>query len=161
MADSARSGRHDSRCAGMLKRLLTAILLLFATTAEAAPNDIAVVYLGADDCRFCQHWEARARGELLASLEGRGVKYYEVKGETLHQPIVERHFPAELKWLARTIGPSRGVPRFLLLVDREVVKSVYGTNDYERVFLPALRKALANRAGASTTRVYMLNNPVL
>ena len=131
----------------MLKRLFAAFKLLLGTSVCAAPFDLAVVYLGADDCRFCQHWEARAKGELLNSPEGRSVQYFEVKGDTLREPIVERHYPPELKWLARKIGPSRGVPRFLLVVEGELTLSVYGTNNYQAVFLPALRQAVARRNG--------------
>ena len=39
----------------------------------------------------------------------------------------------------------RGVPRFFLLVNGQVAWSVIGTNDYERIFLPALRQAVARR----------------
>ncbi len=130
----------------MLKRLLLAAVFLFAATAgRAASGDIAVVYLGAYDCFYCQHWESRAKGELLSSDEGKAVRFFEVMGRTLREPIVERNFPDELKWLARKLGPSRGVPRFLLLIDGQVARSVYGTNDYETVFLPALRQAVAAR----------------
>lgn len=130
----------------MLIRLCGFFLLLLACALPAAAaDDIAVVYLGTDDCPYCQHWEARPKVELLAWIEGRGVRYYEVKGETLRQPIVERHYPEELKWLARRLGPSRGVPRFLLLINGEIARSVYGTNEYARVLLPALRDAVARR----------------
>ena len=126
----------------MLKRLFALLVFSLCAGTAAAASDVIVVYLGTDDCPYCRHWEARAKRELLAFTEGKGVRYYEVKGETLRQPIVERHFPEELKWLARRIGPSRGVPRFLLVVDGQLTRSVYGTNDYETVFLPALRAAL-------------------
>ena len=127
---------------------------LLCSAGPAAAADIAVVYLGTNDCPYCQHWEARAKGELMAELRGSPVRYYEVKGETLRQPIVERHYPDDLKWLARKLGPSRGVPRFILLVDGAVAWSVFGTNDYERIFLPALRQAMArrnDRAGGGNT----------
>ncbi len=133
----------------MLKRFLALIALLSWIGAAAAAVDIAVVYLGTNDCPYCQHWEARAKGELMAELRGsttgKAVRYYEVKGETLRRPIEERHYPDELKWLARRLGPSRGVPRFILVVNGEVAWSVYGTNDYARIFLPALRNAIARQ----------------
>jgi len=131
----------------MLRRLVALFFCFSALLppAAAAADDIVVVYLGANDCPYCQHWEARAKGELLASPEGRIVRYFEVKGETLRQPIVERHYPEQLKWLARRLGPLRGVPRFVLLVNGQVTWSVLGTNDYETVFLPALRQAVARR----------------
>lgn len=133
----------------MLKRLLILLALLLPAALAAATDDIAVVYLGTNDCPFCQHWEARAKGELLDELRTtpavKAVRYYEVRGETLRLPIVERHYPDELKWLARKLGPSRGVPRFLLVVNGEIAWSVFGTNDYARIFLPALRQAMARR----------------
>jgi hypothetical protein len=133
----------------MLRRLVALFFCFSALlpAAAAGTDDIIVVYLGANDCPYCQHWEARAKAELLTSPEGRVVRYYEVKGETLRQPIVERHYPEELKWLARRLGPLRGVPRFVLLVNGQVAWSVLGTNDYESVFLPALRQAVARRNG--------------
>ncbi|MBS0338372.1 MAG: thioredoxin family protein [Proteobacteria bacterium] len=131
----------------MLRRLFTLLVLYACAGTAAAAGDIAVVYLGTNDCPYCQHWEARAKGELMAELRGSTVRYFEVKGETLRRPIVERHYPDELKWLARKLGPARGVPRFILLVDGEIAWSVFGTNDYERIFLPALRQAMARADG--------------
>lgn len=138
----------------MLKRLFVLLALLCCTGIAAAADAISVVYLGANDCPYCQHWEARAKGELMDELRGSAVRYFEVKGETLRQPILERHYPDELKWLARKLGPSRGVPRFILLVNGQVAWSVFGTNDYARIFLPALRQAMARkdeRAGNGNT----------
>jgi len=43
----------------------------------------------------------------------------------------------------------RGVPRFLLLVNGKVAWSVIGTNDYERVFKPAIKDAVSRRNGRS------------
>ena len=39
------------------------------------------------------------------------------------------------------------MPRFILLVNGKVAWSVFGTNDYETIFLPALRQAVTRRAG--------------
>ena len=140
----------------MLKRLLALLALLSCVGVAAAAGDISVVYLGTNDCPYCQHWEARAKGELMEELRstaaGKTVRYFEVKGETLRRPIEERHYPDELKWLARRIGPSRGVPRFILVVDGEVAWSVFGTNEYARVFLPALRQVIARRDAARTEK---------
>jgi hypothetical protein len=134
------------------ERFALFLCILFGCIGYAAAADeITVVYLGTDDCPYCRHWEARAKGELAEELRssaaGQAVRYVEVKGETLRQPIVERHYPDELKWLARRLGPSRGVPRFILVVNGEVAWSVFGTNNYERTFLPALRQAIARRSG--------------
>lgn len=129
----------------MLARSIFAVLLLCALPARGEGR-IEMFYLHAPDCPYCAHWEARARGELLASVEGRAVRYVEIRGETLRQPIIARHYPSEYQWVYEQIGPSRGVPRFLLAIDGRITVSAYGTGGYSQVFLPALRAAVANRA---------------
>jgi hypothetical protein len=127
----------------MLKYLASLLFILFSTTASG--QAIEVFYLGTPDCPYCRHWEARSRGELLESPEGKAVRYVEIRGETLRQPIEARHYPPEHQWVFEQIGPSRGVPRFLLAVDRKVVLSAYGTDGYRARFLPALKEAVARR----------------
>jgi len=131
----------------LLARCLLALLLLCALPVRGESR-IEVFYLHTPDCPYCQHWEARSRGELLASPEGRAVRYVEIRGETLRQPILARHYPPEYQWVYEQIGPSRGVPRFLLAVDGRIALSVYGTGGYSQVFLPALKAAVANRAAS-------------
>ena len=124
-----------------------AVLLLCALPVRGE-GLIEMFYLHSPDCPYCAHWEARARGELLASPEGRAVRYVEIRGETLRQPILARHYPPEYQWVYERIGPSRGVPRFLLAIDGRITVSAYGTGGYSQVFLPALRAAVAKRAAA-------------
>lgn len=126
-------------------RWLGFLALLLASAAALAQGKVEVIYLGTDDCPYCRHWEAARRPELLASPEGRAASYREVRGDTLRRPIEAKHYPDDLKWLAEAIGPSRGVPRFLLVVDGKVTHSVYGTEAYQHVFLPALRRAVADK----------------
>lgn len=137
----------------MLARCLLAVLLLCVLPARGESR-IEMFYLHTPDCPYCAHWEARAKGELLASPEGKAVHYVEIRGETLRQPILARHYPPEYQWVYERIGPSRGVPRFLLAIDGKITVSAYGTGGYSQVFLPALRAAVANRA-ATHPRAYL------
>lgn len=137
----------------MLARCIFAVLLLCALPVRGEGR-IEMFYLHTPDCPYCAHWEARARGELLASPEGKAVRYVEIRGETLRQPIVARHYPPEYQWVYEQVGPSRGVPRFLLAIDGRITVSAYGTGGYSQVFLPALRAAVANRAAQPRTGLY-------
>lgn len=130
----------------MLGLALSLALFVTAGTAIAQAKAIEVFYLGAPDCPYCRKWESQTRPGFLASPEGKAVTYVEIKGETLRQPIVERHYPAKYKWVYEQVGDSRGVPRFLLAVDGQVRHSAFGTDGFDKVFLPALRKILARRA---------------
>jgi hypothetical protein len=133
-------------------RPLAFIALLLASAAAFAGGKVEVVYLGANDCPYCRHWEASRRPELLASPEGKAAAYHEVHGETLRRPIETKHYPDELKWLGELLGPMRGVPRFVLVVDRKVVMNVMGTEAYQKVFLPALRREVASNASTGGGR---------
>lgn len=117
--------------------------LFSAGVAAAAGPRIEVVYVGADDCFFCQHWEAARKPELLEMLRGRDAQLIEVKGETLARPITERHFPPQYRWIHREVGDLRGVPRFFLLVGGRIDLQVIGTNAYSAAFVPRLKRALA------------------
>jgi hypothetical protein len=107
---------------------------------------LEMFYLSAPDCPYCTHWESQAKDELLAWSADKALSFVEIRGETLRQPITERHYPPEYRWVYEQIGPSRGVPRFLLAVDGRVLLSTYGTNRYREVFFPALKKVTARRA---------------
>ena len=133
-------------------RLLNLIGILAVTLAatsagkaHAADSRIEVFYLSAPDCPYCAHWESQSRAALLASPEGKAVRFIEIRGRTLREPIDERHYPPEHRWVFEKIGPSRGVPRFLLAVDGKIVANAYGTGEYTTKFLPALKEVVARK----------------
>ena len=129
----------------IVKLALSCLLWLFAGAALAQAKAVEVFYLGAPDCPYCRQWESRTRAGFLASPEGKAVTYVEIHGETLRQPIVARHYPAKYQWVYEQVGDSRGVPRFLLAEDGKVLHSAFGTDGFDKVFLPALKKILARR----------------
>ncbi len=106
---------------------------------------IEVIYFDADDCFYCQHWEAARKPELMRLIGARKARLVEVKGETLKRPILERHYPADLKWLYRDLGELRSVPRFVLVVDGKVALRVHGTSNYSAILEPRLRAELARQ----------------
>jgi hypothetical protein len=110
---------------------------------------LEIFYLGTPDCPYCQQWESKARGDLLAWAAVKGVYYVEIRGETLRQPITDRHYPPQYRSVYEQIGPSRGVPRFLLTVDGKVRLSTFGTNRYEEIFLPILKQVATRRTNQS------------
>lgn len=130
----------------MRRFVLSLLLSVLSGAVLAQPKAVEVFYLGAPDCPYCRKWEAQTRPGFLASPEGKAVTYVEIKGETLRQPIVERHYPAKYKWVYEQVGDSRGVPRFLIAVDGQVRHSAFGTDGFDKVFLPALRNILNQRA---------------
>jgi len=109
-------------------------------------SKVEVFYLGAPDCPYCVQWERKARGDLLAWTGGMSIAYVEIRGETLRAPITDRHYPPQYRWVYEQVGPSRGVPRFLLTIDGRVRLSTLGIYRYEEVFFPILKEVAARRA---------------
>jgi len=132
--------------------LLKAIVFVLASALAAVANAsrFEMFYLTTPDCPYCLRWEAKSREPLLASPEGRAIRYIEVRGETLRRPIVREHYPPGYEWAFELIGPSRGVPRFVLVVDGKLVLSAFGLHAYERDFLPGLRAIVASDRSSRT-----------
>ena len=55
-----------------LRSLLVLLCLTVANGAAAAR--VELVYFGAPDCFYCQHWEAARRPELLDLIRGRDAR---------------------------------------------------------------------------------------
>lgn len=134
-------------------RILPVLLALSASATAAQAQRVEMLYLGTPDCGYCRTWEARSKQPLLDSPVGKAITYVEVRGETLRRPITLEHYPRGYAWAFEQVGPSRGVPRFLLFVDRRLVASAFGITAYERDFLPALHAAVARPATSAKTRV--------
>jgi hypothetical protein len=109
-------------------------------------SKLEVFYLGAPDCPYCIQWERKARGDLLLWTTGMSIAFVEIRGETLRQPITDRHYPPQYRWVYEQVGPSRGVPRFLLTIDGKLKLSTLGVNRYEEIFFPILKEVAARRA---------------
>jgi hypothetical protein len=126
---------------------LAALLLALATGAAPAQDRPSVpqyqrldfFYLATDDCPYCRRWEARTKDEFLASPEGRVLNFVHVKGRMLREPIAAQHYPPGYLWAYDQIGPSRGVPRFVLAMDGKVVLSSFGLHEFESSFRPAVK----------------------
>lgn len=127
--------------------LLAALCWLVpAGPSHASAQRVEMLYLGTHDCPYCRRWEAQSRAPLLASLEGRGITYVEVRGETLRKPIVREHYPADYAWAFDQIGASRGVPRFAVFVNGKLVLNALGLTAYERDVVPLLKELAAQPA---------------
>jgi len=124
------------------RRAFLAVPLALSPLAAAAAT-IEVIYIGADDCFYCQHWEAARKPELVALIRGTGAKLVEIHGDTVAKPVTETFFPLPYRWVHRAIGDVTFLPSFVLLVDGKIVLKVRGTSDYSEIFEPKMRAILA------------------
>ncbi len=126
----------------MNRRTFVVALGLALAPAHAGAANVEILYIGAQDCFYCQHWEAARKPELLALLRGTGARLVEIRGETVAKPVAARHFPPAYRWVHRAVGDIRVLPSFLLAVDGKIVLRVRGTSNYTEVFEPAVRARL-------------------
>lgn len=103
------------------------------TVAIKPQSVIQVVYVGAYDCPPCIAWKNQSKPEWIASPEFAQVTYSEVNAPSLKDPTYEPAWTAELRWLVTENYFDKGVPRFLLIVDRSVVANGYGTGSWQEI----------------------------
>ncbi len=108
-------------------------------------SDVALVYLSTPDCTWCRHWEKTFRGRYFQSAAGKSLRFVEVKGATLKTGVLESDWPAAEKDVATQVGSLRGVPRFVVVVDRRVVANHAGLGGWELRVEPLLQQILAWR----------------
>lgn len=112
---------------------------------------LEMIYLAADNCPYCAMWESGKKQRLLASPEGKAVRFVEVRQGSFGFPFQKGNYPPEYRWVYDQIGASRGVPRFLLAIDGKVMLSTLGSGaGYDDAFLPALKEVVAARRQASS-----------
>lgn len=111
---------------------------------------IHVVYVGAYDCPPCLAWKNQYKGEWIVSPEYSQVTYSEVNAPSLKDPTYEPAWPAELRWLVTEKYFDKGVPRFLLIVDRSVVANGYGIYAWPDIVSSA--KLLISRRAESAAK---------
>lgn len=109
---------------------------------------IDMFYISSGDCVWCSGWEREKLTELTAFLKANGINLIVVKNDFFRSPIMANDYPQEHRWAFDQIGPTRGVPRFVLAIDRQVVLGTFGTGYYNQ-FEPILREIVARR-GLST-----------
>ena len=136
------AGTSSAAAASEMASAVSPVMRKFNLPAVTKSSRLDVVYLGAEDCHFCQQWEFGSRVKLLESREASAFTFHEIKNQTLTKPMTAKDYPADLQWVYKQVGTTRGVPRFLLAIDGRVVMNSLGTGEYKRNFLPALNEVV-------------------
>jgi hypothetical protein len=140
MTGHVRHGRKGTRRALSFVRAgnADAATASFNRLAMKRSSAVALVYISTPDCTFCRTWERYSLPKYLETAAGREFRFLEVKGATLHSPVAPSDWPAAEQDLAKQVGPSRGVPRFVVVVDRRVILNQFGTGNWDHRVGPLL-----------------------
>jgi hypothetical protein len=114
-----------------------------ASGSPVKPREILVLYVGAYDCAPCGGYELNVRPVFLASPEGKAVTYREVKSGTYRSTMREADWPEDVRWI-RELGAARGgTPRFIVAVDRVILRNVTGVGNWNSDALPLIQRLVA------------------
>jgi hypothetical protein len=110
---------------------------------QLRPFDVTLLYVGADDCAPCRAWRNGDGAAFLASGEFARVTYREVKSAHLEDVLRDDNWPDDLLVYRSRIKRSDGVPLWLVIADREIVKQEFGASAWRESILPRIKGLLA------------------
>jgi hypothetical protein len=111
-------------------------------STSSAPREIALIYVGADDCAPCRRWQNDAGAAFRSTEEFRRLTYREVKSPTLFALLKDEHWPEDLRTFRENLGPGTGVPLWLVLANGVVVGQHAGASRWQTNVWPQLQSLL-------------------
>lgn len=121
---------------------LVGIGALWATGVEASER-VLVVYIGAQNCKWCPSFENQKWRPFLQSDLARKVTTRSVKTFSFNFTGEAEEWPADLRWVIDAVGVKSGTPKVVIL--KGTKKIYYGKangKSWEEKVLPAIQKAL-------------------
>ena len=112
----------------------------FASIRMRPHSVIRVVYVGASDCPHCRYWEGAYEVAWKRSALYRKVTFNEIITASYSYTNDTFFWPADLKWMIAKGRFAHGTPRFVIVVDHRIVKSVRGVSNWEEVVVPMVQR---------------------
>jgi hypothetical protein len=109
-------------------------------------SKITLVYLGARDCHFCSQWEENEQQKFLLSEEFKHIEFLKIVRNTFHRNLQSDDFPVGYKWLYESVKMDDSTPTFVVLVDRSVVLTVAGSNNWDTKVMPLLTDLIEKKS---------------
>ena len=92
----------------------------------AADSKLRLLYLSAEDCAPCRTYERREFPEWLRSEAAKHVEFRKLDFYTFRDTQTDRGWPRDLRWVREKTYVRKVTPRFVVLVDRQVVSNRTG-----------------------------------
>ncbi len=108
----------------------------------AHPNEVTLLYVGADDCAPCRSWQRGAGLAFRASPEFSRVSFREVKSPTVLDLLADRFWPDDLRKYRSRLARDAGVPLWFVIADDEIVEQCFGESEWGSAVLPKLKSLL-------------------
>lgn len=105
---------------------------------------MTLVYLRAPNCPFCLSWERSTEPQWLESSERAKLSYRALSFATFKDLTQDEVWPDDLKWIRDELNIRSGTPRWVLVEGREVLGKALGSNRWDSVMMPEIRKAVGS-----------------
>lgn len=118
--------------------------LALGNTSEAiAKSNVLVIYIGAENCRWCPTFENQKWKPFLQSELARRVTTRAVKTRSFNWSNDAEEWPEDLRWVITAAGVRPGTPRVVVMKgDKKIFSGKAGGQHWEEKVLPAIQKAL-------------------
>ena len=110
-----------------------------APTQERTATDLAVVYVGAEDCGPCQVWRRDHLPKFAASAEFSRLTYREVLSPKLFQLLDDTYWPEELRRYRDRLDQRSGVPLWFVVANGNIAVTAQGLSQWQATALPTIR----------------------
>lgn len=108
-----------------------------------ADRPVTLIYVRSSACPFCRQWENFVEPEWARSAERSRLSYRVLDFPHFSDITSDRRWPEDLRWVRDELRLTRGTPRFILVKDRKILASYFGTRSWESEMVPTIRLALA------------------
>jgi hypothetical protein len=141
-----------------LRLLLAAGALGWITSAHAGDLDvkpdsrIEILYLSANDCRYCRSWQLFTWKRFSQTPEAQYVRLIKVDRGSLRFSVSENDYPKEYRHLyQKAPGFGNTVPAWWVLLDGQPIMRSVGGSDWDSRVEPTLVQLVTKKlAGGGT-----------
>jgi hypothetical protein len=112
--------------------------LMVNSREDAQPAELAVIYVGADDCGPCVAWRRAYRPQFLASREFPQLRYREIISPKLLDLSNDELWPEGLGEVRREFNRFPGAPMWLVVRNDRILVTARGLREWHDVVLPQL-----------------------
>ncbi len=108
-----------------------------------ADRPVTLIYVTSGACYYCRQWENFVEPEWVRSPERSRLSYRVVDFPHFGNITSDSRWPEDLRWVRDELRLTRGTPRFILVKDRKILASYFGTRSWQSEMVPTIRLALA------------------
>jgi hypothetical protein len=127
-------------------RSFFAFLLMFSlqlvSSMPSSAANMSIIYVSARNCGYCRGYEASMEDKIKAEAKKNLVEYRTVSVASFANISNEEEYPADLKWIPKTIRMENLTPTFLLISGHTVLKLAMGTDQLSAYIIPMIQQRL-------------------